>query len=150
MRENNNILELDKKKFFCLKCNEFICQECKKYHSIKNGMSDKNVLIASILDAFVNTYKKNNLSPEEIKENKKVELSLKLQAVLAKYNGDKDKMKKELGKNPIDFKKMENDSDDNDHEIKPGNEGDGPDFGNDDDDSNLGSDEDGDGKYDKA
>ena len=84
-----------------------------KDHSIKNGMNDKNVLIASILDAFVNTYKKNNLSPEEIKENKKVELSLKLQAVLAKYNGDKDKMKKELGKNPIDFKKMENDSDDN-------------------------------------
>ena len=84
-----------------------------KDHSIKNGMSDKNVLIASILDAFVNTYKKNNLSPEEIKENKKIELSLKLQAVLAKFNGDKDKMKKELGKNPIDFKKMENDSDDN-------------------------------------
>ena len=84
-----------------------------KDHSIKNGMSDKNVLIASILDAFVNTYKKSNLSPEEIKENKKIELSLKLQAVLAKFNGDKDKMKKELGKNPIDFKKMENDSDDN-------------------------------------
>ena len=82
-----------------------------KDHSIKNGMSDKNVLIASILDAFVNTYKKSDLSPEVIKENKKIELSLKLQAVLAKFNGDKDKMKKELGKNPIDFKKMENKND---------------------------------------
>ena len=32
---------LDKKKFFCLKCNEFICQECKKYHSIKNHIQIK-------------------------------------------------------------------------------------------------------------
>ena len=82
-----------------------------KDHSIKNGMNDKNVFIASLLDAFMNTYNKDDLSEEEIKENKKVELCLKLQAVINKFGGDKEKMKKELGKNPIDFKKMENKND---------------------------------------
>ena len=67
--------------------------------------------MANLLDAFMNTYNKDDLNEEEIKENKKVELCLKLQAVINKFGGDKEKMKKELGKNPIDFKKMENKND---------------------------------------
>ena len=78
-------------------------------HSIKDGLTNPNLFMNSFYDAFVNTYKnEENMSEEEKKIRKKQELSLRLQMVLAKFKGDKNKMKKELGKNPIDFDSITN------------------------------------------
>ena len=90
-----------------------------KNHSIKEGITDPNLFMKSFYDAFVNTYNnKENMSEEEIKLRKKQELSLRLQMVLAKFKGDKNKMKKELGTNPIDFESIKTQNSEDKNSIR--------------------------------
>lgn len=80
-----------------------------KDHSIKNGIKDKNVLIASILDAFINTYQDSELTEDQRKAKKKAALQLKLQAFI-------DKHEKKKKSNIIDDKEDEiNDKNSSNH-----------------------------------
>lgn len=68
-----------------------------KDHSIKNALKDKNILIASILDAFVNTYQDSELTEDQKKAKKKAALQLKLQAFINKHEKNKNKNKSDEG-----------------------------------------------------
>jgi ubiquinone/menaquinone biosynthesis C-methylase UbiE len=70
-------------------------------HTLKGGMKNRNEIVASVLDAFVQSYKDVPLNEENKKMQKKVNLCLKIQAMIEKYGGDKKKMKENLGKEPI-------------------------------------------------
>ena len=70
-------------------------------HSLIGGLKNKNEVIASVLDAFVQSYKDVPLSEEDKKMKKKVELCLKIQAMIDKYGGNKKNIKENLGKEPI-------------------------------------------------
>jgi len=85
-------------------------------HSLKEGLKNKNEVVASVLDAFMQSYKDVNFSENDKKLKKKVNLCLKLQAMIQKYGGgDKKKNKEELGKEPITkyMKKKEEDKNKN-------------------------------------
>ena len=69
-------------------------------HTLKDGLKNRNEVVASVLDAFVQSYKDVPLNEEDKKMKKKVELCLKIQAMIEKYGGNK-KNKEELGKEPI-------------------------------------------------
>ena len=70
-------------------------------HTLKGGLKNRNEIVASVLDAFVQSYKDVPLNEENKKMQKKVNLCLKIQAMIEKYGGDKKKMKENLGKEPI-------------------------------------------------
>jgi len=70
-------------------------------HSLKEGLKNKNEVIASVLDAFVQSYKDIPLSEEDKKMKRKVDLCLKIQAMIEKYGGNKKNIKENLGKEPI-------------------------------------------------
>ena len=70
-------------------------------NSMKNGIEKKNVMIESVLSAFVDTFKNSNIEGIDPKLKKKAELCLKLQAMVEKYGGDKNKIKENIGKEPI-------------------------------------------------
>ena len=84
-------------------------------HTIKGGLQNKNNVVASILDAFVQSFKDVPVDEEDKKMKKKVDLCMKIQAMLEKYGGDKKKMKENLGKEPISeyMKRKENEKKDN-------------------------------------
>ena len=63
-------------------------------HTIKSGIKDKNILIASILDAFVNSYDDEELTEDQKKAKKRAELQLKLRKMLNKYGDKEDAVKK--------------------------------------------------------
>jgi ubiquinone/menaquinone biosynthesis C-methylase UbiE len=65
-----------------------------KDHSIKSAVKDKNVFIASVLDAFVNSYDDSDLSEDQKKAKKKAALQLKLLKMLNKYDNVEDLKKK--------------------------------------------------------
>ena len=69
-------------------------------HSLIDGLKNRNEVVASVLDAFVQSYKDVPLNEEDKKMKKKVDLCLKIQAMIEKYGGNK-KMKENLGKEPI-------------------------------------------------
>ena len=69
-------------------------------HTLKDGLKNRNEVVASVLDAFMQSYKDVPLNEEDKKMKKKVDLCLKLQAMIEKYGGNK-KMKENLGKEPI-------------------------------------------------
>lgn len=60
-----------------------------KDHTIQTGLKDKHVLVASIIDAFVNTYNEENMNEEQKKTKKKIELQMKIQKMLKKYEKEK-------------------------------------------------------------
>ena len=70
-------------------------------HTLKDGLKNRNEVVASVLDAFIESYKDIPLNEEDKKMKKKVELCLKIQAMIEKYGGNKKKCKEELGKEPI-------------------------------------------------
>ena len=72
-------------------------------HTIKGGIKNKNQLIASVLDAFVQSYKDAPIDKVDEKTKKKINLSLKVKAMIDKYGKykDKNKIKEDLGKEPI-------------------------------------------------
>ena len=70
-------------------------------HTLKDGLKNRNEVVASVLDAFVQSYKDVPLNEEEKKLKKKVELCLKVQAMIEKYGGNKKNIKENLGKEPI-------------------------------------------------
>ena len=69
-------------------------------HTLKDGLKNRNEVVASVLDAFVQSYKDVPLNEEDKKLKKKVELCLKVQAMIEKYGGNK-KNKENLGKESI-------------------------------------------------
>jgi ubiquinone/menaquinone biosynthesis C-methylase UbiE len=72
-------------------------------HTIKGGLKNKNQVIASVLDAFVQSYKDRPMNEEDEKTKKKVTLCMKVQAMIEKYGKykDKNKIKEDLGKESI-------------------------------------------------
>ena len=56
-------------------------------HSLIGGLKNKNEVIASVLDAFVQSYKDVPLNEEDKKMKKKVDLCLKILAMIEKYGG---------------------------------------------------------------
>ena len=72
-------------------------------HTLKGGLKDKNQVIASVLDAFVQSYKDAPINEVDEKTKKKVNLCMKVQAMIDKYGKykDKNKIKEDLGKEPI-------------------------------------------------
>ena len=72
-------------------------------HTIKGGLKNKNQVIASVLDAFVQSYKDKPMNEEDEKAKKKVALCMKVQAMIEKYGKykDKNKIKEDLGKESI-------------------------------------------------
>ena len=70
-------------------------------HTLKDGLKNRNEVVASVLDAFVQSYKDVPLNEEDKKLKKKVDLCLKIQAMIEKYGGNKKNMKENLGKEPI-------------------------------------------------
>lgn len=72
-------------------------------HTIKGGLKNKNQVIASVLDAFVQSYKDIPVNEEDEKTKKKVALCMKVQAMIEKYGKykDKNKIKEDLGKESI-------------------------------------------------
>ena len=70
-------------------------------HTLKDGLKNRNEVVASVLDAFVQSYKDVPLNEEDKKLKKKVELCLKVQAMIEKYGGNKKNIKENLGKEPI-------------------------------------------------
>ena len=72
-------------------------------HTIKNGIKNKNQLIASVIDAFVQSYKDAPINQVDEKTKKKVDLCMKVQAMVEKYGKykDKNKIKEDIGKEPI-------------------------------------------------
>ena len=71
-------------------------------HTLIGGLKNKNEVIASVLDAFVQSYKDVPLNEEDKKMKKKVDLCLKIQAMIQKYGGgNKKNIKENLGKEPI-------------------------------------------------
>ena len=72
-------------------------------HTIKGGLKNKNQVIASVLDAFVQSYKDIPVNEEVEKTKKKVALCMKVQAMIEKYGKykDKNKIKEDLGKESI-------------------------------------------------
>ena len=73
-------------------------------HTLKGGLKDKNKIIASVLDAFVQSYKDAPVNEVDEKTKKKVNLCMKVQAMIEKYGKykDKNKIKEDLGKESID------------------------------------------------
>lgn len=69
-------------------------------HTLKGGLKNRNEVVASVLDAFVQSYKDVPLNEEDKKMKKKVDLCLKIQAMIEKYGGDKKK-RENVGKEPI-------------------------------------------------
>ena len=65
-------------------------------HSIKSGLQNKNVLIASILDAFVNSYDDSELTEDQKKAKKRATLQLKLRKMLNKYEGSEEEAVKKI------------------------------------------------------
>lgn len=53
-------------------------------HSMKNAVKNKNILVAGILDAFINTFDEEDLSEEQRNLKKKIELQLKVKKFLEK------------------------------------------------------------------
>ena len=72
-------------------------------HTIKGGLKNKNQVIASVLDAFVQSYKDAPIDKVDEKTKKKINLSLKVKAMIDKYGKykDKNKIKEDLGKESI-------------------------------------------------
>ena len=72
-------------------------------HTIKGGLKNKNQIIASVLDAFVQSYKDTSADEVDEKTKKKVNLCMKVQAMIEKYSKykDKNKIKEDLGKESI-------------------------------------------------
>ena len=70
-------------------------------HTLKDGLKNRNEVVASVLDAFVQSYKDVPLNEEDKKLKKKVDLCLKVQAMIEKYGGNKKNIKENLGKEPI-------------------------------------------------
>ena len=62
-------------------------------HTLKGGLKDKNKIIASVLDAFVQSYKDAPVNEVDEKTKKKVNLCMKVQAMIEKYGKYKDKNK---------------------------------------------------------
>lgn len=65
-------------------------------HSIKAGLQDKKVLLASILDAFVNSYDDSELTEDQKKAKKRATLQLKLRKMLNKYEGSEEEAVKKI------------------------------------------------------
>ena len=72
-------------------------------HTLKGGLKDKNKVIASVLDAFVQSYKDAPTNDVDEKTKKKIDLCMKVQAMIDKYGKykDKNKIKEDLGKESI-------------------------------------------------
>lgn len=70
-------------------------------HSIKSGLEDKNKLMANVMDAFVNSYKDMDLEGLDEKTKKKVQLCLRIQKVIQKYQGKNIKANKKLQNIPL-------------------------------------------------
>ena len=72
-------------------------------HTLKGGLKDKNKIIASVLDAFVQSYKDVPVNGVDEKTKKKINLCMKVQAMIDKYGKykDKNKMKEDIGKESI-------------------------------------------------
>ena len=72
-------------------------------HTLKGGLKDKNKVIASVLDAFVQSYKDAPTNDVDEKPKKKIDLCMKVQAMIDKYGKykDKNKIKEDLGKESI-------------------------------------------------
>jgi ubiquinone/menaquinone biosynthesis C-methylase UbiE len=58
-------------------------------HTLKGGLKNRSEIVASVLDAFVQSYKDVPLEGVDEKMKKKVNLCLKVQAMIEKYGGDK-------------------------------------------------------------
>jgi len=70
-------------------------------HTLKEGLKNRSEIVASVLDAFVQSYKDVPLEGVDEKMKKKVNLCLKVQAMIEKYGGDKKKIRENIGKEPI-------------------------------------------------
>jgi ubiquinone/menaquinone biosynthesis C-methylase UbiE len=72
-------------------------------HTIKGGLKNKNQIIASVLDAFVQSYKDAPVNEVDEKTKKKVNLCMKVQAMIEKYSKykDKNKIREDVGKESI-------------------------------------------------
>ena len=70
-------------------------------HTLKGGLKNRSEIVASVLDAFVQSYKDIPLEGVDEKMKKKVDLCLKVQAMIEKYGGDKKKIRENVGKEPI-------------------------------------------------
>ena len=70
-------------------------------HTLKGGLKNKNEIVASVLDAFIQSYKDVKIDGVDEKTKRKVNLCLKVQAMIEKYGGDKKKIRENIGKEPI-------------------------------------------------
>ena len=72
-------------------------------HTLKGALNNKNKIIASVLEAYAQSYKDLPNNEVDEKTQKKINLCMRIQAVIDKYGKykDKNKMKEDLGKEPI-------------------------------------------------